>query len=95
MKSTLGMSILLTFYKQLLRQYSFAKKLQSQSVIREKLHFNTLSHKKAACKMLVKFLNTQGSLTMQTFYPLMLLFETQLMCIFDFFQMKKISCSKF
>jgi len=27
-----------TLYEQLWRQYSFAKKLQSQTVIREKLH---------------------------------------------------------
>jgi hypothetical protein len=36
-----------------LHQYSFAKKLQSKTVIREKL-FKTLLHKKAARKMLVK-----------------------------------------
>jgi len=31
------LSISSTFYKQLLRQYSFAKRLQSRTVIREKL----------------------------------------------------------
>jgi len=35
-ESSLG-SILSTFYKQLLCRYSFAKKLQSQTVPREKL----------------------------------------------------------
>jgi len=34
-----------TFYEQLLRRYSFAKKLQSQTVIKETLQ-KALSHKK-------------------------------------------------
>jgi len=42
-----------TFYEQLLRRYSFAKKLQNQTVIREKL-LEGLSHKKIVCKMLLK-----------------------------------------
>jgi len=46
-------SISSTFYEQLLRQYSCAKKLQSQTVTREKLH-KILSFKEAARKMLVK-----------------------------------------
>jgi len=46
-------SISPTFYEQLLHQYSKAKKLQSQTVIREKL-LKTLSYKKAVRKMLVK-----------------------------------------
>jgi len=41
------------FYKQLLRQYSFAKKLQSQNVSREKLR-KALLYKKGARKMLMK-----------------------------------------
>ncbi len=41
--------ILSTFYKQLLRQYSFAKKIQSQNVSREKLQ-RTLLHKKGPVK---------------------------------------------
>jgi len=44
-------SILPTFYEQLLRNYSF-KNLQSQPVISEKLQ--KLLYKKAACTMLVK-----------------------------------------
>jgi hypothetical protein len=36
-----------------LQQYHFAKNLQSQTVIREKLH-KTLLYKKAVCKMLLK-----------------------------------------
>jgi len=35
-----------TFYDQLLRQHSFAKKLQSQTVIREKLYKALLCSKK-------------------------------------------------
>jgi hypothetical protein len=46
-------SISPTLNKQLLRKYSFVKKLQSQTVIREKLH-KALSYKKAAREMLVK-----------------------------------------
>jgi len=42
-----------TFYEQLLCRYSFAKKLQSQTTIREKLH-KTLSNTTGARKMLVK-----------------------------------------
>jgi len=42
-----------TFYKQLLLQYAFTKKLQIQTVIREKL-CKTLLRTKGACKMLVK-----------------------------------------
>jgi len=42
-----------TFYKQLFHQYSFAKRLQSQTLIREKLR-KTLSYEKPAIKMLVK-----------------------------------------
>jgi len=38
---------------QLLRQYSCAKKLQSKTVTREKLH-KTLSYKKGESKMLMK-----------------------------------------
>jgi len=48
-----GSQISPTFYEQLLHQYSFAKKLQSQTVNREKL-CTTLSYEKAARKMLVK-----------------------------------------
>jgi len=39
-----------TFYKQLLRQYSFAKKLQRQVVIRENLHKALLYEKGARAK---------------------------------------------
>jgi hypothetical protein len=46
-------SISSKFYKQLLRQYSCAKKLQNQTVIREKLH-KTLLDKKGTRKMLMK-----------------------------------------
>ncbi len=42
-----------TFYMQLLRQSSYAKKLQSQTVIREKLHKLCL-YKKGERKMLMK-----------------------------------------
>jgi hypothetical protein len=42
------------FYEQLLRQYSFVKKLQSQSEIREKLG-KTLSYEKGARKLVVKW----------------------------------------
>jgi hypothetical protein len=42
-----------TFYEQLLRQFSFNKKLQSQTVNRGKL-CKTLSYKKDGHKMLVK-----------------------------------------
>jgi len=57
-KPTLLKSISSTFYKQLLRRFSFAKflspnKIQSQTVIWEKLH-NALSYKKGASKMLMK-----------------------------------------
>jgi len=41
------------FYEQLLRQYSFDKKLQGQTVIREKLR-KALSYEKCANKMLMK-----------------------------------------
>ena len=47
------MSISPTLYKLLLHQFPFAKKLQTQTVSKEKLH-KTLSYKKAACKMLLK-----------------------------------------
>jgi len=43
------LSTLPTFYKQLLRQYFMAKKLQSQTVIREKL-CKTLLHKNLRVK---------------------------------------------
>jgi len=43
-------SISPTFYEQLLRRNSLTKKLQSQTVIREKLQ-KTLLHKKTACKI--------------------------------------------
>ena len=46
------MSISATFYVQLLRQYSFAKKIKTQTVSREKL-FETLLFEKASRKMLV------------------------------------------
>jgi len=46
-------SISSTFYKQLLGQYSFAKKTQTQTVIKEKLR-NTFAYKKAAQKTLMK-----------------------------------------
>jgi hypothetical protein len=46
-------SISSTIYEQLLRQYFFAKKLQSQIVTREKLH-KTLLNKKVEHKMLLK-----------------------------------------
>jgi len=42
------------FYEQLLRQYSFAKKLQRQIEIREKL-CKTLSYEKGARKLVVKW----------------------------------------
>jgi len=48
------LSISPTSYVQLLRQYSFTKKLQSQTVSREKLN-KALSYKKVARKMLVKW----------------------------------------
>jgi len=41
------------FYNQLLCRYSFNKKLQSQTVIREKLR-KAPSYKKGMCKMIVK-----------------------------------------
>jgi hypothetical protein len=47
------MSISSTFYEQLLRQYSFAKIIQSQTVLREKLS-KALSYKKGMPKMLIK-----------------------------------------
>jgi hypothetical protein len=37
-----------------LRQYYFAKKLQNQTVTREKLRKKALMYKKGACKMFVK-----------------------------------------
>jgi len=40
-------------HEQLLRRYSSAKKLQSQTIIREKLH-KALSYEKRAHKMLMK-----------------------------------------
>jgi hypothetical protein len=46
-------SISSTFYEQLLRRYSCTKKLQSQTVIREKL-CKLLLYKKVVLKMLVK-----------------------------------------
>jgi len=50
----LQQSISSTIYDQVLSWYSFAKKSQSQTVIREKLH-KALSYKKAStCNMLIK-----------------------------------------
>jgi len=46
-------SISSTFYEQLLRRYSFAKKLQSQTVIREK-PCKALLYNKGSSKMLRK-----------------------------------------
>jgi len=46
-------SVSSTFNEQLLQAYSFANKLQSQTLIREKLR-KLHSYKKGACKMLVK-----------------------------------------
>jgi hypothetical protein len=46
-------SISPTFYKQLLFQNPFAKKLHTQIVSTEKLH-KKLSYEKAPCKILVK-----------------------------------------
>jgi hypothetical protein len=46
-------SISSTFYEQILSRYSFAKKLQSQNVSREKLR-KTLSKEKGASKLLMK-----------------------------------------
>jgi len=60
-QSSLLKSILSTFYKLLLRQYSFAKKIQSQTVIREKMR-KTLSYKKVGCKMLLKLAPGKKSL---------------------------------
>jgi len=54
-------SISPTFYEQLLRQNSFAKKLQTQIVSIYKLR-KKLLYKKAACKLLVK-LTPGGKLT--------------------------------
>jgi hypothetical protein len=52
--------MLSTFYVQLLRQYYFAKKLQSQTVIREKL-CKALLYEKGLCKninqIVTKWLN--------------------------------------
>ena len=50
-------SISSTFYKQFLCQYSFAKKLQSQTAIREKLS-KSLSYKKGGSMMLMKLTPT-------------------------------------
>jgi len=50
--SALEVSISSTFYDQLLRKYSFAKKLKSQTVFRKKLS-KALSNEKGACKMLM------------------------------------------
>jgi len=47
------MAISTKFYEQLLRQYFFAKKLQSQTVIREN-HCKKLLYKKRSRKMLMK-----------------------------------------
>jgi len=47
------LSISSIFFEQLLRQYSFEKKLQSQIVSREMLR-NALSYKKGASKILMK-----------------------------------------
>jgi hypothetical protein len=46
-------SISSTFFEQLLRQYYFAKKLETQTAIREKL-CRTLSYEKGKRKMLMK-----------------------------------------
>ena len=48
------MSFSPTFYEQILRQYSLAKKLQSRSVIREKLG-KVLSHEKKHMKNVDEF----------------------------------------
>jgi len=45
------------FYKQLLRRYSFAKKLQRQTIIVEKLH-KALLYEKDMCKMLMKLIGS-------------------------------------
>jgi len=51
-KMLVKLTISSTFYEQLLRRYSFAKKLQSQTVTREKL-CESLSYEKVLRKMLV------------------------------------------
>jgi len=48
------LSILPTFYKQLLRQNYFAKTMQSQIVSRREKLCKTLMFKKATLKMLIK-----------------------------------------
>jgi len=50
-------SISKTFYEQLLHQYFYVKKLQCQTVSREKLLYE-----KATCKILVKLTNVSESL---------------------------------
>ena len=60
-------SISPTIYKQLLRQFPFPKKLQTQTVSTEKLQ-KALLYKKAACKMMVKLTPGVGSFYMETFY---------------------------
>jgi len=52
--SVLQKSISSTFYKQLLHQYSLEKKLQSQTIIIEKL-CKALLYEKGKCKMLMKW----------------------------------------
>jgi len=46
-----------TFYEQLLRQYSLAKKVQSQTAIRVKLH-KAFLYKKGWSKMLMKLISS-------------------------------------
>jgi len=58
------LSISSTFYEQLLRRYSFGKKLQSQTAIREKLR-KALSYKKGLSKILMKFFLSVFSLWCQ------------------------------
>jgi len=51
-------------YKQLLHRYSFAKKLQSQIVTREKLQ-KTLLYKKGVHKMLMKLTPGAGAIAFE------------------------------
>ncbi len=72
-KARLGLlSISSTFYEQLLRQYSSAKKLQSQIVTREKLR-ETLSNKKGTLIMLMKLT------------PIVTIYEYEILLILSFF----------
>jgi len=47
------------FYEQILQQHSFAKKIQSQNEIREKLH-QALLYEKGSSKMLIKLIPDVG-----------------------------------